>query len=250
MVLFRLEDGRVMHLSLLVSGLIFLFTALVVVGAVWFLIMEGLDRIESFKKRAPVWLTRFIESRQSFSVLFLLCVVLLIGDGYELLIKEIPEVPQPPIVKIIPPSPPTIVNTPPPTVVQPAVRPKPPEQPQSNNPVPPVLTGIRMASQRRIPSDDPKLPYGLEVVIQTDVDISPVAIAVICDGVIGKGDGGLSQGGAYTMTKQGLAAGHENVFMTEWKSPTWTPQEPIVVHLFSEGPIKATSVTRINYIWP
>jgi hypothetical protein len=114
----------------------------------------------------------------------------------------------------------------------------------------PVVTGIRVASQKRIPSDDPKLPYGLEVVIQTDADIEPVAIAVICDGVIGKGSGGFSQGGVYTMSKQGLAVGHENVFIAEWKSPAWTPQEPIVVRLFSEGPIRATSVTRINYAWP
>jgi hypothetical protein len=121
---------------------------------------------------------------------------------------------------------------------------------QLTSPVAPILTGIRMASQKRIPSDDPKLPYGLEVVIQTDADIEPVAIAVICDGVIGKGSGGFSQGGAYTMTKQGLAEGHENVFIAEWKSPAWTPQEPIVVRLFSERPIKATSATRINYVWP
>jgi len=121
---------------------------------------------------------------------------------------------------------------------------------QTASPAAPILTGIRIASQKRIPSDDPNLPYGLEIVVQTDTDIEPVAIAVICDGVIGKGNGAFSQGGVYTMMKEGLAAGHQNVFITEWKSPTWTPQDPIVMHLFSEGPVKAISVTRVNYVWP
>lgn len=32
-------------------------------------------------------------------------------------------------------------------------------------PSPPLLTGIRIASQKQIPSDDPHFPYGLEVVV-------------------------------------------------------------------------------------
>jgi hypothetical protein len=115
---------------------------------------------------------------------------------------------------------------------------------------PPILVGIRIASQKRIPSDDAKLAYGLEVVVQTDIDIEPVAIAVVCDGQIGNAHGGFASGGVYTQEKFGLADGHPNVFLVEWKSPTWTPKEPIVFSLFSEKPIRATSVQRVNYVWP
>jgi hypothetical protein len=117
-------------------------------------------------------------------------------------------------------------------------------------PAPPVLTGIRIASQRRIPSDDPKLPFGLEVVIQTDAQIEPVAIAVICDGPIGRGNAGFANGGMYMMTNSGIAEGHPNIFLAEWKEPAWTPEQPIVVALFSQTAINAVSVSRINYKWP
>jgi hypothetical protein len=136
----------------------------------------------------------------------------------------------------------------PPASGQPKQMPRAPES--TPRPEPPILTGIRIASQKRIPSDDPKLPYGLEVVIQTDADIEPVAIAVICSGAIGKGNAGFSNGGAYTMSKQGLANGHPEVYLAEWKSPVWTPRDPIVVQLFSEDAIRALSVSRMNYAWP
>jgi hypothetical protein len=47
--------------------------------------------------------------------------------------------------------------------------------------------------------------------------------------------------------RRGIAEGHDNIFLTEWKFPAWTPQEPIIVTLFSERPIKALSIERTNY---
>ncbi len=239
-------------MRIVISIFVIVFTALVMVAAVVFLVMEATDKLESLRKKAP-WFVILIEKRESLNVLFVVCAFLLLGNGYELVVKEIPEVPAPPVVKIMPPVPPQIVN-PPASLTRPQS--KPPERSPSSQTAsqptapPPILVGIRIASQKRIPSDDTKFPYGLEVVIQTDTDIEPVALAVICDGPIGKGDGGFANGGAYTMTKQGLAKDHENVFIAEWKSPAWTAQAPIVMHLFSEHPIKATSAARINYIWP
>jgi hypothetical protein len=110
------------------------------------------------------------------------------------------------------------------------------------SPQPPVLTGMRIASQKRIPSGDPKLPYGLEVVVQTDVDISPVRVAVVCDGPIGSGR--FVGTGVYTMINQGTAVGHPEMFLVQWATPTWTPDQPIVVHLFSETAINAIRVQQ------
>lgn len=113
----------------------------------------------------------------------------------------------------------------------------------------PILVGIRIASQRRVPSDDPKLPYGLEVVIQTDVTIQPVALILVCDGPIGKGHG-FEGGGLYVMVSDGIAAGHPNIWIEKRKSPAFTAGSPIVIDLFSETAINAVSVKRIDYTWP
>ena len=73
--------------------------------------MEGLDRVKSFKERAPNFLTRFIESREAFVPLLLICIALLVGDGYQLLLKEMPEVPKPPVIEIKAPIGPTMTIT-------------------------------------------------------------------------------------------------------------------------------------------
>ena len=138
--------------------------------------------------------------------------------------------------------------------IEPHTRPRKLPTPVPNAPAaqpePPIMTGIRIASQKRIPSDDPKFPYGLEVVIQTDANIEPVAIAVTCSGRIGKANAGFSNGGAYTMAKQGFAQDRQDVFLAEWKTPAWTPQDSIVARLYSETAINARSVSRFNYTWP
>jgi len=108
----------------------------------------------------------------------------------------------------------------------------------------PVLSGIRIASQKQVPSDDSNFPFGLEVVIQTDVDVVPVKLAVLCDGPIGRGDAGFEGGGAYMNILQTLADGNDNVFVTKWDFPAWTPQKPIVVRLFSRTAIHAIGLSR------
>src|SRR5260370_31012740 len=117
-----------------VSLFVMVFTVLVMFGAVVFLVMEATDRLESLRQKAP-WFVRLIEKRESLNVLFVVCAFLLLGNGYELVVKEIPEVPAPPIVKIIPPLPPQIVT--PPTVI---ARPqsKPTEQSPANQTAPPT----------------------------------------------------------------------------------------------------------------
>lgn len=108
----------------------------------------------------------------------------------------------------------------------------------------PILTGIRIASQKQVSSDDPNFPFGLEVVVQTDVDIIPVKLAILCDGPVGKGAAGFEDGGAYTMVIQGLADGNDHIFIAKWETPAWTPQKPIVVRLFSKSAIRAIGLSR------
>jgi len=106
-----------------------------------------------------------------------------------------------------------------------------PSQPLANQPFePPVLTGLRF-TQQRVPSDKPDTPYGLEVVVQTDATIQPVAIVIECNGEISEGRGGLGAG-AYTKTKQGVVVDHANWFLLSWETPAFAPSTPIRATLF------------------
>lgn len=230
---------RLVHIGVVLFGGVLVFTALV------YVVIDMFGRVDYLKEHIP-WLARFLERKDTMGALVLVAVLLFIGNLYEIMNHEIPEI-SGPTIRIVPPVPPAVIV---PQVPQPKKKQQLPPNSGRNQSAPPVLTGIRIASQERIPSDDPKLSYGLEVVIQTDADIAPVALALICDGNIGKGDAGFANGGAFIQTKEGLAAGHSNVFIAEWSWPAWTPQSPVVFHIFSETPLRATEIRRINYAWP
>jgi hypothetical protein len=115
---------------------------------------------------------------------------------------------------------------------------------------PSTESGIRITSQRKIPSDDPQLPFGWEVVIETDKERSPVQLWVICDGDIGKGHGRFSSGDEFSYpTEAVMNTGlyHPDVFNVKWARPEWTPGSPVEVQLFSKTPIRALSVTQVIY---
>jgi len=82
---------------------VWLFAVIVVIGAIGFLVIDAMDKVESIQKRVP-WITKILERRDAFVVLLMICSVLLVGDGYELLVKELPEVSASPNVTF--PSPP------------------------------------------------------------------------------------------------------------------------------------------------
>lgn len=82
---------------MILSIVVLLFAAIVVLGALGFLVLDAMDKVESIQKRAP-WITKILERRSALVALLMICVVLLIGDGYELLTKEMPEVPAAPSV--------------------------------------------------------------------------------------------------------------------------------------------------------
>jgi hypothetical protein len=86
-----------MEIGLVIRVVVWIFAALVVVGATVFLVSEAMDKVESIQKRAP-WIPKILERRDAFVALLLIAVVLLIGDGYELLTKEVPESSLPTIV--------------------------------------------------------------------------------------------------------------------------------------------------------
>jgi hypothetical protein len=91
----------------IISIVLLCFSAIAVIGGIGFLVLDAMDKVESIKNRAP-WLTKILERRSALAVLLMICTILLIGDGYELLAKELPEVPAPPTPTFKPPNGPSL----------------------------------------------------------------------------------------------------------------------------------------------
>lgn len=99
-----------MSAGLISRVIVWLFVAIVFLGVTAFLVIEAMDKVESIQKRAP-WIPRILKRRDAFVALLLMCFVLLVGDGYELSTKEVPEVPKPPILTFkSPPAPPLTIT--------------------------------------------------------------------------------------------------------------------------------------------
>jgi len=78
-----------------VIGLFFwLFACVVVIASIGLLVLDAMDKVESIQRRLP-WLPKVLERRSAFVLLLLIAVVLLVGDGYELLTKEMTEIEAP-----------------------------------------------------------------------------------------------------------------------------------------------------------
>jgi hypothetical protein len=89
------------------SLFVYFLAAALVLFAVVFLLIDMFARVDYLKDKFP-WMDRLLQRRGVIGALLLVAIFLLAGDGYELLIKELPGVPAPPIVRIIPPAAPVI----------------------------------------------------------------------------------------------------------------------------------------------
>src|SRR5579863_5301672 len=99
----RITLGTCGGLRVILTIVGLLFAAIVVLGAIGFLVLDAMDKVESIQKRVPR-ISKILERRSAFVALLMICVVSLIGDGYELLTKEVPEVPAAPSVIFSSPS--------------------------------------------------------------------------------------------------------------------------------------------------
>lgn len=115
------------------------------------------------------------------------------------------------------------------------------------------FSNARVVSQKGFSSDDPLYPFGMELTIETDRAIAPVAFVVACDGDIGMGQAVLRSNGVYLLyrrTKQGVPVGHPNWFAFEWETPAFTTDSPIVVTLLSKNTIHTAQLQQVPYEWP
>jgi hypothetical protein len=84
-------------MKLIVHIVILSLAAVVVMGGIVFVVIDMFTRVDYLKDKFS-WLGKVLEWRGSVAALVLVAVFLLLGDGYELTIKEVPEVPAAPTV--------------------------------------------------------------------------------------------------------------------------------------------------------
>jgi hypothetical protein len=154
----------------ILSVVVWLFAAIVVLGGIGFLILDAMDKVESIQKRAP-WITKILERRGALVVLLMICIVLLIGDGYELWTKEIPEIPAPPTVAFASPAVPhiTIYQLPQPIKEQCWVR---------NYAVPPIPSPPSWSLATILCNTTIKPPYSVELHYDQSVTVGPFTFPV------------------------------------------------------------------------
>jgi hypothetical protein len=120
-----------------------------------------------------------------------------------------------------------------------------PNSDQTPSPPPPAIVQHPTHVERRIPSDNPDLPYGLQIVIQTDKDVSNPALEIDFDGTIGKGRFFLAGQSVMMSVQYGLTQDHKG-FILSFGYPTWTPQSPIVVSIYSKEAVQVTGVRNLH----
>ena len=112
--------------------------------------------------------------------------------------------------------------------------------------LPPALVQHLTFTQRRAPSSDPSLPYGLQVIIQTDINIQPVGFAFVCTGMVGDVKFFIAGQGAYLSVTTGISGEKKNIAFVKFAFPPLTPETPLVVTLLSKEDIRVTEVQQIH----
>jgi hypothetical protein len=216
-----------MHPEIFITAFVILFVVLVVVGAIIFLVMEACDKLDTLREKAP-WFVKLIERRESLNVLLAVCLFLLLGNGYELIMKEVPGIPEPPIVKILPPVPPQIVVDNPKVIIHTL---PPPEQPLR---IHTVSFGL---VQKVALQGNGRIGRAFVVVGLTNKTITPVDVTLTCNHDIES----LGQPWIGTTQRVVFLSGasatkiNNTTFNLQVGMPAWTVDSPIGIPLFTEA---------------
>jgi hypothetical protein len=127
--------------------------------------------------------------------------------------------------------------------VKPVVR---PPQVATGPQLPPALVQHLTFTQRRAPSSDPSLPYGLQVIIQTNINIQPVGFAFACTGEVGDVKFFIAGQSAYLSVATGISGEKKNIAFVKFAFPSLAPETPLVVTLLSKEDIRVTEVQQVH----
>ena len=88
-----------------------------------------------------------------------------------------------------------------------------------------------------------RAPYAVEVIVQTNVTMQPVSLAIHCDVEVEEAD--VRMVGALVFTQHGNGyVGDKKTFWAFWRTPPFAPESPIVAKLMAKQPIKVLHVTE------
>lgn len=118
---------------------------------------------------------------------------------------------------------------------------------QSIEPPPtiPTIENTRIIQKTTL-SDDPQFLYGLQVIVQSNVVLQPVAIALECDEEIGKIKFFIAGQAVYMNVYTGIKEANKNVAMIRFSFPPLTPESPMVVTLLSKTKIRVVKAYKLN----
>jgi hypothetical protein len=125
-----------------------------------------------------------------------------------------------------------------------AVRGKPPSAPPPQVSQPPIVEHTRWTT-RRAPSGDPNYPYGLQIIIQSDITIDPVSFAIKCNGEVHSVASFITGQGAYMNVYNGPSDQDKSIAIVHFTLPVLKPETPLVVTITSKDDIQVLAVTRL-----
>jgi hypothetical protein len=120
--------------------------------------------------------------------------------------------------------------------------------PPVSKPITP-LADIRIASQKQVASADSHLPFGLEVVLVTDKDVSPTALTIRFSGEVGKLYG-HPPGQIYTKAQGGIMVSSPHTVLIQWETPAFSVEEPVVLTVYSKTYVQAEKVESVPFNFP
>jgi len=109
---------------------------------------------------------------------------------------------------------------------------------------PAVVENIRIV-QHRAASDDQNAPYGLQVLMQTNIVVQPVAFSISCDRAITEAKVFIVGEGVYTMFAKKFSDDRKT-FMFSFHSPPFRPESSLVVALQSKEDLHVVRVDKIQ----
>jgi hypothetical protein len=112
-------------------------------------------------------------------------------------------------------------------------------------PLPPAVVEHIRIVQRRAASSDPNAKYGLQVVMQTDTTIQPVAFRVEFDQEISNPEAFIVGEGAYTMFGTAFSNDHK-AFLFSFHTPAFTPNSSLIVAVQSKYDVRVVKVEKIQ----
>jgi hypothetical protein len=112
-------------------------------------------------------------------------------------------------------------------------------------PKPAVVEHLRF-TEKRVSTDNSELPYGEQVIIQTDITHSKPRLEIDFDGEVFGGEFFMAGASVMFAKRMGVLSDQHKIILG-FDFPEWVPESPLVVTVFSKQPVKVTAIKRAEY---